>query len=125
MLISLAAAAVITPSVAFAQGGTATGAVGGAAVGAVVGGPVGAVVGGTVGAVVGTAAEPPQEVITYVERERVPSVAVQERVVVGEPLPATVQLRTVPSHTEFGYAVVNNQRVIVEPKTRRVVRIIQ
>lgn len=125
MLVSLAAAAVIAPSVAFAQGGTATGAVGGAAVGAVVGGPVGAVVGGTVGAVVGTAAEPPQEVITYVERERVPSVAVQERVVVGEPLPATVQLRTVPSHTEFGYAVVNNQRVIVEPKTRRVVRIIQ
>lgn len=125
MLISLAAAAVIVPSVAFAQGGTATGAVGGAAVGAVVGGPVGAVVGGTVGAVVGTAAEPPQEVITYVERERVPSIAVQERVVVGEPLPATVQLRTVPSHTEFGYAVVNNQRVIVEPKTRRVVRIIQ
>lgn len=125
MLVTLAAAAVIAPSVAFAQGGTATGAVGGAAAGAAVGGPVGAVVGGTVGAVIGTAAEPPQEVITYVERERVPSVTVRERVVVGEPLPATVRLRTVPRHTEFGYAVVNNQRVIVEPKTRRVVRIIQ
>lgn len=125
LLISLAAASVALPSLAFAQASTATGAVGGAAAGAVVGGPVGAVIGGTVGAVVGAAAEPPAEVVTYVQRERIPSVAIQERVVVGEPLPATVQFRTVPSHTEFGYAVVNNQRVIVEPKTRRVVKIVQ
>ena len=125
LMISLVAAAVALPSLAFAQGSTVGGAVGGAAVGGVVGGPVGAVVGGTVGAVVGNAAEPPREVITYVQRERVPSVAVQERVVVGEPLPTTVQLRTVPSHTEFGYAVVNNQRVIVEPKTRKVIKIVE
>ena len=125
LLISIAAAAVAVPSLAFAQGSTVTGAVGGAAAGAVVGGPVGAVVGGTVGAVIGSAVEPPREVITYVQRERVPSVAVQERIVVGEPLPTTVQLRTVPSHTEFGYAVVNNQRVIVEPKTRKVIKIVE
>ena len=49
---------------------------------------------------------------------------VRERVVVGEPLPATVELRTVPSHTEYRYAVVNDRRVIVEPRTRRVVKII-
>jgi hypothetical protein len=63
--------------------------------------------------------------VTYVQREEIPSVAVRERVVVGEPLPATVQLRSVPQHTEYRYAVVNNQRVIVEPKTRKVIKIIQ
>ena len=113
----------LAPAAAFAQASTATGAVGGAAAGAVVGGPVGAVVGGVAGATVGMAAEPPAEVRTYVMKEQVPSVAVQEKIVVGEPLPATVQLRTIPSHTEYSYAVVNNQRVIVEPKTRKIVKI--
>jgi hypothetical protein len=46
-------------------------------------------------------------------------------VVVGEPLPPTVELRTVPSHTEYRYAIVNDQRVIVEPRTRRVIRVIE
>ena len=36
----------------------------------------------------------------------------------------TVVLRPVPSHTEYHYAVVNERRVIVEPRTRRVVKII-
>jgi hypothetical protein len=124
-LLAAVAALALTPAVAFGQASTATGAVGGAAVGAVVGGPVGAVVGAGVGGTVGMAAEPPGEVITYVEREQVPSVAVQERIVVGEPLPATVTLHTVPKHTQYSYAVVNNQRVIVEPKSRKVVKIIQ
>ena len=48
-----------------------------------------------------------------------PSVTVRERIVVGEPLPETVVLRPVPSHTEYRYAVVNDRRVIVEPRTRR------
>jgi hypothetical protein len=61
-------------------------------------------------------------VITSIPRDR--SVAVRERVVVGEPLPETVVLRPVPSHTEYNYAVVNERRVIVEPRTRRVVKII-
>jgi hypothetical protein len=55
----------------------------------------------------------------------VPSVRMQERVVVGEPLPPTVELRTVPSYTEYRYAVVNDQRVIVDPRTRRVIRIVE
>jgi hypothetical protein len=124
-IITLLAATTLAPAAAFAQASTATGAVGGAVVGGVVGGPVGAVVGAGVGGTVGLAAEPPREVVTYVQREEIPSVAVQERVVVGEPLPATVQLRSVPQHTEYRYAVVNNQRVIVEPKTRKVIKIIQ
>jgi hypothetical protein len=125
MLASAVAIAVLAPTLAFAQASTATGAVGGAAAGAVVGGPVGAVVGGTVGAAVGAAAEPPAEVRTYVTRETVPSVRVTEKVVVGEPLPATVTLRPVPNHADYGFAVVNDRRVIVEPKTRKVIQIIE
>lgn len=123
-MLATAAVLVMAPGVVFAQGSTVGGAVGGAAVGAVVGGPVGAVVGAGVGGTVGAVAEPPTEVITYVERDTAPSVTVQERIVVGQPVPATVQLRPVPQHTEFRYAYVNNSRVIVDSKSGKVVKII-
>src|SRR6266567_9424907 len=77
---------------------------------------------GTVG--VGTAVEVPDAVITSIPAERVPSVTVRERVVVGEPLPSTVELRPVPRYSEYRYAVVNDRRVIVDPRTRRVVKVI-
>ena len=60
----------------------------------------------------------------HLDSQGEPSVVVRERVVVGEPLPPAVELRTVPSHTEYRYAIVNDQRVIVEPRTRKVIRII-
>jgi hypothetical protein len=125
LFVSIAAAAFLAPAVCFAQASTASGAVGGAVAGAVVGGPVGAVVGGVIGGSIGAAAEPPREVQTYVMQERIPSVAVQEEVVVGRPLPATVELRAVPQHNEYAYAVVNNRRVIVEPSTRKIIKVIE
>ena len=91
----------LAPAAAFAQANAVGGAVGGAAVGGVVGGPVGAVVGAGVGGTVGAAAEPPEAVVTYVERETLPSVTVQEHVVVGEALPATVVIHNVPQHDEY------------------------
>ena len=120
--VSLIAASLLTSSAAFAQSTTAQGANEGARAGGAVAGPVGEVVGGTVGAAVGLGLEIPNAVITGLPRDR--SVVVREQVVVGEPLPATVELRPVPSHTEYRYAVVNERRVIVEPRTRRVVKII-
>ncbi|MFL6837586.1 MAG: DUF1236 domain-containing protein [Bradyrhizobium sp.] len=112
----------LASSTAFAQSTTATGAASGARAGGEIAGPVGEIVGGTVGAAVGAGLEIPNAVISSIPRER--SVVVRERVVVGEPLPPTVELRTVPSHTEYRYAVVNDRRVIVEPRTRRVIKII-
>jgi hypothetical protein len=123
--LTLLAATAIAPVAAFAQNNAVPGAVGGAVVGGVVGGPVGAVIGAGVGGTVGAATTPPEPVVTYVEREDVPSVAVQERVVVGEPLPSTVVLREVPDHAEYRYAVVNQKRVIVDGRTRKVVKIIE
>ncbi|MGY4427239.1 hypothetical protein ACVWY2_009688 [Bradyrhizobium sp. JR6.1] len=76
-----------------------------------------------VGAAVGAGLEIPNAVITSIPRDE-PSVVVRERVVVGESLPDTVVLRPVPRYTEYRYAIVNDRRVIVEPRTRRIVKII-
>ena len=122
LAVSVLAASLLMSGAAFAQSTTAQGAADGAAAGGQVGGPIGAMVGGTVGAAVGAAVDIPNAVITGLPRDR--SVVVRERVVVGEPLPDTVVLRPVPSHAEYNYAVVNERRVIVEPRTRRVVKII-
>jgi hypothetical protein len=124
-LLAAVAALALAPAAAFGQATTAGGAVGGAIVGGAVGGPVGAVVGAGAGATVGLAAEPPGPVVTYVQREEIPSVAVQEEIVVGQPLPTTVTLHTVPKYQQYSYAVVNNKRVIVEPRSRKVVKIIE
>jgi hypothetical protein len=121
--VSLIAVSLLASGSAFAQSTTAQGAHEGARAGGEVGGPVGAIVGGTVGAAIGAAVEIPNAVITSIPRgER--SVVVRERVVVGEPLPPSVELRVVPNHAEYRYAVVNDRRVIVEPRTRKVIRVI-
>ena len=122
--VTLIAVSLLASGAAFAQSTTVEGARTGAAAGGSVAGPVGEAVGGTVGAAVGLGLEIPNAVITSVQAERAPSVTVRERVVVGEPLPPSVELRMVPAHTEYRYAVVNDRRVIVEPRTRKIIKII-
>ena len=124
LAVTLMAASLLASGAAFAQSTTEQGARDGARAGGDVGGPIGAMVGGTVGAAVGAGLEIPNAVITSVQGERGPSVVVRERVIVGEPLPAEVELRPVPHYTQYEYAVVNDRRVIVEPRTRKVIRII-
>ncbi len=119
------AALALAPTLAAAQNTIREGAQNGAAAGGEILGPAGAVVGSTVGAAVGTAVAIPDAVISSVRGENYPSVVVRERVAVGEPLPETVELRPVPRHTEYRYAVVNDRRVIVDPRTRRVIRIVE
>jgi len=125
LAVTMMAASLLAGGAAFAQSTTEEGARNGARAGGDVGGPIGAVVGGTVGAAVGLGLEIPNAVITSVQGERTPSVVVRERVIVGEPLPAEVELRPVPHYTQYSYAVVNDRRVIVEPRTRKVIKIIE
>lgn len=126
LAVSLFAASLMASGAAFAQSTTVEGAHNGAEAGGAVAGPLGAVVGGTVGAAVGAGLEIPNAVINSIDDDRVPpSVVVHERVVVGEPLPPEVELRPVPRYTEYRYAVVNDRRVIVDPHTRRVIKIIE
>jgi hypothetical protein len=114
-------------AVACAQEGATTGMIGGAATGAIVGGPVGAGVGAVVGAVAGAALEPPPErVVTYVQQQPVQqSIVVQQPIVVGKPLPREVVLTPVAEDPRYAYTIVNDQRVIVDPKTYTVVQVIQ
>jgi hypothetical protein len=127
-MILISAAFAAFASGALAQQSTVNGAVGGAVTGAIVGGPVGAAVGGIVGAAAGTAIDPPPErVVRYVETQPMPqqTVVVQDRVVVGKPIPQQVVLTPIPEEPAYSYAVVNQQRVIVDPQTHTVVRIIE
>ena len=64
----------------------------------------------------------------YIVRERVPSYRVPERVIVGSVLPeAGVTYYDVPETfgpTPYRYTVVNDQPVLVEPRTRRIVQVV-
>jgi len=124
IMLALVAAAAAMPAMALAQD-IEGGARRGAAAGSQVLGPVGAAVGGVIGGAIGVIEPPPPPVITYVEREDIPSVTVDRDVVVGEPLPETVVIHRVPHHERYAYAVVNHERVIVEPQTRKVIKIIR
>jgi len=65
----------------------------------------------------------------YVVRERVPNYTIADRVVVGGVLPETgVTYYDVPQSfgvTPYRYTVVNGQTVLVEPRTRRIVQVIE
>jgi hypothetical protein len=127
ILILSAAAFGMMSTAALAEDGAITGAAGGAVTGAIVGGPVGAAVGGVVGLAAGAAIDaPPQKVVTYVEQQPLQqSVVIEQPLVVGKPIPRDVVLIPVPEDTRYAYAVVNNQRVIVDPRTHTVVQIMQ
>ena len=118
-------------------GANAQGVVGGAANGAeqgnAVAGPVGAVVGGAVGAVTGgvdglLGIDQRPRFRDYVVHERHPSYRYGEEVRTGAVLPSDgVQYYDVPP--EYGvrtyrYAIVNDQTVLVEPGTRKIVQIV-
>ena len=69
--------------------------------------------------------EVPAEVRTYVVEERVPSVRVEEEIVVGQTLPPAIELRAIPDYDQYRFAVVNERRVLIEPRTRKIIRIIE
>jgi hypothetical protein len=64
----------------------------------------------------------------YIIRERVPDYTIPDRVVVGGVLPETgVTYYDVPQTfgmTPYRYTVVNGQTILVEPRTRRIVQVI-
>ena len=65
----------------------------------------------------------------YIVREHVPNYTIPDRVVVGGVLPETgVTFYDVPQSfgmTPFRYTVVNGRTVLVEPRSRRVVQVIE
>jgi Protein of unknown function (DUF1236) len=134
-LLTIAALFIATlPYAAHAQG-TIRGAEEGAAAGGRAAGPLGAIVGGTVGAATGTVGgilgvEERPRFREYVIREHRPSFGYEGDVRVGAVLPPRgVTLYAVPReyHVRPGYryAIVNDRPVIVEPRSRRIVEVIE
>jgi Protein of unknown function (DUF1236) len=65
----------------------------------------------------------------YVVRERVPNYIISDRVIVGGVLPETgVTYYDVPQTfgvTRYRYTVVNGRTVLVEPRSRRIVQVVE
>ena len=65
----------------------------------------------------------------YVIRQRVPTYTIPDRVIVGGVLPeAGITYYDVPQTygvTPYRYTVVNGQTVLIEPRTRRIVQVVE
>ena len=65
----------------------------------------------------------------YIVRERVPNYTIPDRVIVGGVLPETgVTIYDVPQSfavTPYRYTVVNGRTILVEPRTRRIVQVVE
>jgi Protein of unknown function (DUF1236) len=130
--IAAVAAAVAIPAAAQAQGlpggieqGSREGEKAAGPVGAVVGGVIGGVVGGVAG-ILGVDQRP--RFRQYVVEQRRPSYEYGEDVRVGAVLPEEgVNYYEVPREygaRDYRYTVVNNHTVLVDPRTHRIVQIV-
>jgi hypothetical protein len=65
----------------------------------------------------------------YILRERVPTYTIPDRVILGGVLPeagiTTYDVPEVYGSTPYRYTVVNGQTVLVEPRTRRIVQVVE
>jgi hypothetical protein len=131
--IATVAAAMVLPIVTHAQG-VPGGVERGSREGERAAGPVGAVVGGVIGGVVGGVSgilgvdERPR-FRGYVVEQRRPSYRYREEVRVGAVLPEEgVTYYDVPPEygaRDYRYTVVNDRTVLVEPRTRRIVEVVE
>jgi hypothetical protein len=129
--------AVSLPATGYAQG-VARGAAEGAAAGNSAAGPVGGAVGGLVGGVAGGVTGAVGGILgidqrprfrEHVVRESRPSYTYREEVRVGAELPSSgVTYYEVPAEygvRDYRYTVVNNRPVLVDPRTHRIVEVIE
>jgi Protein of unknown function (DUF1236) len=132
LVLTTLVATLALPIAAQAQG-TVRGAQEGAAQGNRDAGPIGAVIGGTVGAVAGTiggilGVEDRPRFHDYVVQERLPSYRYNDNFIVGAVLPENgVTYYDIPGeyHVQgYRYAYVNDHAVLVDPRTRQIVQII-
>lgn len=134
VLTAAAALAVAVPSVSYAQG-VPGGVERGAREGERAAGPVGAIVGGTIGGVVGGVSgvlgvDDRPRFRNYVVEHRHPSYHYADEVRVGAVLPDEgVTYYEVPDEyaaaRNYRYTIVNDRTVLVDPRTRRIVEVVE
>jgi len=85
------------------------------------------------GAIDGAVGEPPAEVMAppppelddIIRRQDAAAVQIEENLEVGDAVPAEVDIRPVPGHDTFAFARVNGRDLIVDPRNRIVLRIVE
>jgi hypothetical protein len=129
--------AVALPGAAYAQGvarGSAEGAAAGNSAAGSVGGAVGGLLGGVAGGVTGAVGgilgvDQRPRFREHVVRESRPSYTYRDEVRVGAELPSSgVTYYEVPAEygvRDYRYTVVNNRAVLVDPRTHRIVEVIE
>jgi hypothetical protein len=138
MIRKIIAAAFLSAAIVIPLSASAQGVPGGVERGAREGdraaGPVGAIVGGTVGGVVGgvaglLGADQRPRFHSYVVEQRRPSYRYQGDVRVGAVLPEDgVTYYDVPPEygvRQYRYTVINDEPVLVDPHTRRIVEVVE
>uniref|UniRef100_UPI0031011B58 DUF1236 domain-containing protein n=1 Tax=Neorhizobium sp. EC2-8 TaxID=3129230 RepID=UPI0031011B58 len=72
-------------------------------------------------------AQPPEKALEFVRKQPLPAnpVQVSEKIAVGEPIPNNLVLSPIPDSPNFAFAIVNQKRVIVDPETFVVIRIVE
>jgi uncharacterized protein DUF1236 len=122
LALAALAAAIGGPAAAFAQSDVTVG------VAPVAPGPVAPAPGVVVGDAPGIAVDQRPAFREYVIQEHVPTYTIPDRVIVGGLLPETgVTYYDVPQTygvTPYRYTVVNGETVLVEPRSRRIVQIV-
>ena len=86
--------------------------------------PVGAMV--PVATTVGVVAPivPPSNVVTFVTQQSVTPVIVNGEVMIGAALPAAAPTYDIPA-SDYDFAYVNGQRVLIDPTARRIVYVVR
>ncbi|MBP0482971.1 DUF1236 domain-containing protein [Sagittula salina] len=97
---------------------------GAAAASLLVGGPAAIAAGAILGAGAGAAAAPTEETVTYITQNPVEPVYLNGEVVVGAGIPDGVETYTVPD-SEYAYVYVNDEPVVINPETRRIVYVVR
>jgi len=65
------------------------------------------------------------EIDTWAQSYDAPAVTYEGDIAVGTEVPDTVKLVEVPGHTEYRFVNLNKKRVLVDAKTRKVVKVYQ
>lgn len=100
------------------------GAAGATIAAAAIGGPI-AIAGGVVlGSLLGSVADPEEETVTYVRQNPVEPLFIQGEPLIGATIPEGVTLSTVPD-SEFSYANLNGETVIISNENRSIVYIVR
>ena len=64
------------------------------------------------------------EVDTWVMKQKSePGISIDAGIAIGSPLPDNVTVMAVPDYDDYGYVVVNKKRVLVEKKSRKVIKV--